>query len=257
MANKEVREATTFAVVLTSPAIVAHRGASKACRENTVAAFEEARRQGASMVEFDVRRTRDGVLVIHHDPFVAGVGVIIELDASALPNYVPTLVQALEACRGMEVNIEIKNNEHEPDFDPNDVVAGQVVELLAARDDVDAMLISSFHLATIDAVRIANPDVRTGFLFTMPPLSPLRLKASIHRTAAAGHVAIHPHHRGVTRRMVDEAHEMGLAVNVWTVDDPNRMRALALIGVDALITNVPAVGVESLRARHSHIGGHK
>ncbi len=208
------------------------------------------------MVEFDVRRTRDGALVIHHDPFVAGVGVIIELDASALPTYVPTLVEALEACSGMEVNIEIKNDEREPDFDPDDEVAAEVVALLASRGDADAMLISSFRRATIDAIRAANAELRTGFLFTMPPLSPLRLKAMIHRTAAAGHTAIHPYHRGVTRRMIDQAHEVGLAVNVWTVDDPNRMRSLARMGVDALITNVPAVGVETFRARDSHAGGH-
>ena len=112
------------------------------------------------------------------------------------------------------------------------------------------MLISSFRFPTIDAIRAANPDVRTGFLLALPPLSPLRLTAMILRTAAAGHVAIHPHHRGVTRRMVDQAHEVGLAVNVWTVDDPNRMRSLARIGVDALITNVPAIGVETFRVRH-------
>ena len=202
------------------------------------------------MVEFDVRRTRDGALVIHHDPIVAGVGVIIELDASALPTYIPTLVEALDACRGMEVNIEIKNDEREPDFDPDDLVATQVVELLGSRDDADAMLISSFRFPTIDAVRAANPDLRTAFLFSMPPLSPLRLKAMILRTASAGHVAIHPYHRGVTRWMVDQAHQAGLAVNVWTVDDPNRMRSLARIGVDALITNVPAIGVDTFRVRH-------
>lgn len=236
--------------MFTSPAIVAHRGASKAFRENTVEAFEEARRQGASMVEFDVRRTKDGVLVIHHDPSVSGVGVIVELHASELPSYIPTLVEALDACVGMEVNIEIKNDEREPDFDPDDEVAARVVDLLATREDADAMLISSFRGPTIDAIRSANPELRTGFLFTMPPLSSLRLEAMIRRTAATGHTAIHPHHRGVTQRMVDQAHEVDLAVNVWTVDDPKRMRSLARIGVDALITNVPGIGVETFRVRH-------
>ena len=207
------------------------------------------------MVEFDVRRTKDGVLVIHHDPSVSGVGVIIELEASSLPSYIPTLVEALDACSGMEVNIEIKNDEREPDFDPDDVAAARVVELLASRDDADAMLISSFRGLTIAAIRSANPELRTGLLFTMPPLSPLRLKAMIHRTAAAGHVAIHPYHRGVTRHLVDQAHDVGLAVNVWTVDDPIRMRSLARIGVDALITNVPAVGVETFRSRDAHVSG--
>lgn len=195
------------------------------------------------MVELDVRRTGDGALVIHHDPTIAGVGVIIELDMASLPAYVPSLSAALDACRGMEVNIEIKNESNEPDFDPEETVVAEVVNLLSTRDDASAMLISSFRFATIEAVRARDERLRTGFLFAMPPISPLRLKALIHRTAAAGHVAIHPYHRGVTKRMVDLAHEVGLAVNTWTVDDPGRMRVLAKIGVDALITNVPAVGV--------------
>lgn len=200
------------------------------------------------MVELDVRRTRDGALVVHHDPVVAGVGPIVALDASALPVYVPSLDAALDACRGMEVNVEIKNDPSEPDFDPDDAIARSVVGVLAARDDARAMLVSSFRFATIDAVRAANDTLRTGFLFTMPPLSALRLKALVHRTAAAGHVAIHPYHRGVTKRMVDLAHEVDLAVNTWTVDDPNRMRSLAKMGVDALITNVPAIGVATFAA---------
>ena len=197
------------------------------------------------MVELDVRRTRDRVLVVHHDPIVARVGVIVELDAAALPAYVPSLTAALDACRGMEVNVEIKNDETEPDFDAHDDIAREVVRLLTARNDAHAMLISSFRFATIDAVRAADESLRTGFLFAMPPLSPLRLKALVHRTAAAGHVAIHPYHRGVTKRMVDLAHEVDLAVNTWTVDDPSRMRSLARMGVDAVITNVPAIAVET------------
>lgn len=234
----------------TDPVIVAHRGASKAFRENTVDAFTEARRQGASMVELDVRRTLDGALVIHHDPVIAGLGALIELPASALPDYVPTLAQALDACQGLEVNIEIKNERGDPDFDSDETVAADVVDLLSSRSDADAMLISSFRFNTIDVIRALDPDLRTGFLFAMPPLSPLRLKAMILRTAAAGHVAIHPYHRGVTKRMVDLAHEVGLAVNTWTVDDPARMRTLATAGVDALITNVPSVAVETFHKRH-------
>ena len=94
------------------------------------------------------------------------------------------------------------------------------------------------HVQRMEALQRAN-DIRTR-------------RAQLKRDLRAGHVAIHPYHRGVTRRMVDQAHEVGLAVNVWTVDDPIRMRSLARIGVDALITNVPAVGVETFRSRDSH-----
>lgn len=229
-----------------SPAVVAHRGASKSRRENTIAAFVEARRQGAVMVELDVRRTSDGALVVHHDPVIAGLGVIAEHRHEQIPAHVPTLSEALDACVGMDVNIEIKNDPNEPDFDPTERIAAQVLALLAERSDADRMLISSFRFETIDAIRAGNERLRTGFLFSMPPLSPLRMKAMIHRTASAGHGAIHPYHRGVTRSMVEFAHEVDLRVNTWTVDDPRRMRTLARLGVDALITNVPSICVDTL-----------
>ena len=230
----------------TVPIVVAHRGASKTCRENTIEAFEEAKRQGAAMVELDVRRTSDGALVVHHNPMIAGLGVIAEHTHPQIPPHVPTLAMALDACAGLDVNIEIKNDPAEPDFDAQEHIAAQVVELLRKRADADRMLISSFRFETIDAIRAGNDRLRTGFLFTMPPLSPLRMKAMIRRTASAGHGAIHPYYRGVTRSMVEIAHEVDLHVNTWTVDDPRRMRTLAKLGVDALITNVPSVALDAL-----------
>ena len=58
------------------PLVLGHRGASAGAPENTVAAFTRARELGADGVELDVRRTADGVLVVHHDPDVRGVGLI-------------------------------------------------------------------------------------------------------------------------------------------------------------------------------------
>ena len=196
------------------------------------------------MAELDVRRTADGIMVVHHDPVIAGVGVIAQHQHQEIPLYVPTLAAALDACAGMDVNIEIKNDPTEPDFDSTERIASQVLELLAQRHDASRMLISSFRFETIDAIRAGHDHLRTGYLFTMPPLSPLRMKAMIRRTAAAGHQAIHPYHRGVTSMMVDMAHDVDLHVNTWTVDDPNRMRSLAKMGVNALITNVPRIAVD-------------
>src|SRR4051812_33810066 len=91
--------------------VIAHRGASKAERENTLGAFRRARAMGADAVELDVRRTVDGVLVVHHDPLPA-----------ELTPHVPTLGDALDACTGMWVNVEIKNDPDEPDFDERDTI---------------------------------------------------------------------------------------------------------------------------------------
>ncbi len=228
------------------PKIVAHRGASKAERENTLAAFHAALAQGTDMVELDVRRTSDGKLVVHHDPLVvteAGTThVIAELQAVDLPPHVPTLTAALDACAGMEVNVEIKNDDTEPDFDATRSLADAVVEVLRARTDCDQMLISSFDYATIQRVRALAPEIKTGFLIVVPELDGAQsdpLGAFINRIADDGHVAIHPHRYVATAELIEAAHARNLAVNVWTVDKPEELRALSALGVDALITNTP------------------
>jgi glycerophosphoryl diester phosphodiesterase len=68
--------------------VIAHRGASKAAPENTIAAFELAGRLGADAVELDVRRTRDGALVVHHNPDLADGRVIRDVLAADLPSSV-------------------------------------------------------------------------------------------------------------------------------------------------------------------------
>lgn len=226
--------------------VVAHRGASRAHRENTLDAFRAARAMGADMVELDVRRTADRHLIVHHDPVIEEIGRIIDLRADELPAHVPSLADALDACEGMEVNVEIKSDRREPDYDPAQWAAGAVVGLLTARGDAERMIVSSFDMDTIDAVHMLAPAIRTGFLYTVTKRLPA---AQAQRVAGRGHVAIHPHHRAVSKAVVRAAHARGLAVRTWTVDDPVRMRALAAIGVDAVITNVPDVAVATLRSR--------
>ena len=231
---------------MTMPLIVAHRGASKAERENTLEAFATAGRMGADMVELDVRRTADGALVIHHDPTVDG-RAIIDMRADELPSYIPGLSDSLDACAGMQVNIEIKNDAGEPDHDPDQEVARKVAALLAERGDSDRMLISSFDRATINAVKRADPGLRTGYLFMIPELvNGVTLDAFVTGVAAEGHEALHPHRRAATPELVDAAHAVGLAVNVWTVDNPDVLVLLRDLGVDALITNVPDLARQAL-----------
>ena len=191
------------------------------------------------MVELDVRRTADNVLIVHHDALIEGVP-IKDMRADSLPAYVPTLEAALDACQGMDVNVEIKNIEGEPDYDPDQMVAGQVVTLLNTRGDHDRMLISCFDRETVNAVRKLDPTLRTGYLVVKPEPARGRTLADYATSIAdEGHVAIHPHKRYVTPELVAVAHAVGLAVNVWTVDKPDQLKSLAALGVDALITNVP------------------
>jgi glycerophosphoryl diester phosphodiesterase len=113
---------------LVRPAVIAHRGASAAAAENTVGAFRLARLLGADWVELDVRLAPGDALVVCHDASYPGGGLVNEVPIDRRPAGVPLLVQALDACAGMGVNVEVKNLPGEPGHDP----AARVVEVLAA-----------------------------------------------------------------------------------------------------------------------------
>ena len=222
--------------------VIAHRGASAVCPENTIGAFLEAARLGPDGVELDVRRSADGALVVHHDPVLPGGGPVADARVAELPATVPLLDAAVDACAGMSVNIEVKNLAHEPGWDPDEGVAAQVAAFVAERPPVERFLVSSFSLATVDAVRASEPGVPTGWL-TLPGYDQ---EATVATAAEHGHAALHPRHEAVTAALVDAAHRAGLVVVAWTVDDPDRLRAMADAGVDAVITNVPDVALDVL-----------
>jgi glycerophosphoryl diester phosphodiesterase len=228
-----------------APLVYGHRGASADAPENTLAAFALARAQGADGVELDVRRSADGDLVLHHDAALADGRVVAATATADLPAAVPSLAEALDECVGLVVNVEIKNSPFDPDHDPERTVADQVVALLRERGGHDRVLVSSFDLATVDRVRALDPGVPTAFLTFVDPVG----ADAVVLAAERGHVAIHPHEGTVDAALVGLAHGAGLEVNVWTVDDPDRIRALAAAGVDGIVTNVPARALEALRAR--------
>jgi len=224
-------------------AIIAHRGACRVKRENTIEAFAEAGRMGADMVELDVRRTADGALAIHHDACLADGTAVKDLAMADLPEWIPDLAAALDACAGMEVNIEIKNWPADVDFDATDEVAGKVAALVADRGWREQVIVSSFNSRTIDRVRALDPAIATGWLTG----APIDVREVVKQAAEGGHTAIHPHARSVTEEVVVLAHDAGLRVNTWTVDDPDTMKQLAAWGVDGIVTNVPDVAIRTLR----------
>lgn len=224
---------------MATPQVVAHRGASRAARENTLDAFDLAGKLGADGIELDVRRTADGLMAIHHDPALADGRLICEMNASELPAHVPLLSDALDACGDLWVNIEIKNHPDDPDHDPRETLAAAVAHHLAERGDDDRWLVSSFSRATIDAMRTLRPQVRTGFLTV--GVRPDALDKTARDLAVSGHSALHPYDQLLTPECVRAFHAQGIEVNVWTVDDPARMAELVSWGVDSIITNVPDI----------------
>ena len=221
--------------------IIAHRGASRAAPENTVAAFRRAVAMGADAVALDVRRTRDDRLVVHHDPTREG-RALRAMGVDELPTGVPELAEALDACAGVVVNIEIKNDPDEPDHDPSEWVAGAVAALLARRGGGLRWLISSFRIQTVDRVRRIAPGVRTAWLTYQLD------DAAIAAVVAGGHHAVHPYYELVSAESLRAAHAAGIAVNTWTCDDPERMADLIAWGIDGICTNVPDVAL-AVRAR--------
>ncbi len=224
--------------------VLAHRGASRAEQENTTLAFRRAADMEADGVELDARLTRDGVLVVHHDPVLSDGRVICELAHSDMPSYVPTLDEALDACIGMWVNVEIKNDPNEADFDPTDEVAVVVGHALLRRHEDARFLVSSFRRETIDKMRVVAPTLRTAWL--TPAVQPDDVEEVLANLVAKGHVALHPWVGLLTRELIQACHAAGLQVNTWTCDDPERMAELIEWNVDGICTNVPDVAVQVL-----------
>jgi glycerophosphoryl diester phosphodiesterase len=221
--------------------VIAHRGASARFAENTIEAFAAARSLGADWVELDVRRTADGGLAVHHDAHLPDGRAVVDIDAADLPADVLDLTSALDACEPLGVNVEIKNLPGDPDFDPACGIVARVAPVVAAR--AQPILVSSFHAETLDVLRDLEPSVATAFL-TFALHDP---EGTVDAVAAAGHVALHPFDATVDAPMVAMCHDRGLAVNVWTVDDPGRVAELAALGVDGIVTNVPDVAREVLK----------
>jgi glycerophosphoryl diester phosphodiesterase len=229
------------------PLVLAHRGASRAAQENTINAFTLARELGADGVELDVRRSSDAVLVVHHDAAVDGFGLIATRTFDELRvahPHVPTLEEALAACKGMLVNVEVKCLPWDPDSDDDaHSVMRSVVDMVQAT--TPDSIISSFDLAAVDACRAFAPALTTAYLTGRQEVAGVAAIAAAH-----GHAWLHPDRASALEggnAAIEAAHAAGVRIDVWTVDDPGEVRALADAGVDAIVTNVPDVAHAALR----------
>ncbi|HEY6468435.1 MAG TPA: glycerophosphodiester phosphodiesterase [Candidatus Dormibacteraeota bacterium] len=239
------------------PLVIAHRGASRDAPGNTPAAFELAIAQGADAVELDVRRTLDGVLVVHHNASRRGVLVAMQTHATLLRrsrNEVPRLEAILDLCRGrVGLDIEIK----EPGYE------AEVVEAASSRFPRDRLLYTSFDESVIATVKRLDPNGRCGLL-----LGPGRLRSRAQRYEAlpfdlaercgADLLAVHQLLAPLRTRsggrksagtgLVAEAHLRKFPLMVWTVDGPQRLHAYLSDGrVTGIITDLPGLAVETRR----------
>jgi len=245
-----------------APLVIAHRGASAAAPENTLAAFRRARDEGADGVELDVMRCRSGEVIVFHDDDLGRLGGPgysaadatrardlaelgrIRLGAPAFDERIPTL-EAVYAELGprMLVNVELKSAPTFRERAHDDGLATEVARIIGQAGAEARTIVSSFDplllLRFRRAARRAGLRVSDALLFGADQARPLReaWAATVLRPRA-----LHPDAALVDtvalRRWRGGAAER--AVNVWTVDDPAEARALAALGVDAIITNRPA-----------------
>lgn len=195
--------------------VVAHRGASAIAPENSLEAFEAAIAVGADMVEFDVRRTSDGVLVVVHDPLPL-------LRYDELDPRPPRLEEVVAVCAGrIALDVELKESGVERD----------VLEIV----DHASFVVTSFLPDVVATTKRRRPDVRVGLL--------LDRDATAWDAASADFLA--PHYT-----LLDRGLPGGLVV--WTVNDDSELRrCFDDARVAAVITDDPGRAL-ALRAGAIH-----
>lgn len=235
----------TGAAAMAQPKTVAHRGYwdKEGAAMNSIAALHNAHAAGCYGSEFDVHATKDGVLVVNHDDDIEGI-VIEEAEYSQLKSLklangerVPTLKQYLKAARrldGMRLVLEIKSHKSHAreDFCVAEAVKAVKKAGLDSRTDY-----ISFSLHACEQVLKECPTARVYYL--NGDLTPLQVKDK-------GFAGI-DYHGNVFRQhpnWIAQAHELGLEVNVWTINNTADLTHFTAAGVDYITTNNP---IESMR----------
>ena len=230
------------------PIWIAHRGASLSTPENTLAAIEEAVKLRADGVEFDVRGTRDGRIVLMHDDSLdrttTGSGKVRDLSLRQIRRAdaglkkgrrfagerVPTLREALRALKGKAIPvIEIK------DTDIADEVVSELRKLRMIRDAV----VISFHEPVLAQTASAEPTLSTSLLVS-PEAGPdalVQARLLVATAKAVGANGLDLNHTCLSPALAREIKRRGMALWAWTVNDPTRATKLCRMGVDAITTD--------------------
>jgi glycerophosphoryl diester phosphodiesterase len=262
----------------------AHQGGAREAPSSTLLAMQQAVAGGADALELDVHATADHQLVVCHDATVDrttdGHGAIAQLTLADLENldnaywWIPgevvapgrddadyvyrgraefetslriaTLREVLAQFGGVFLNLDIKQTA--PVVEPYEALLAELLGEFGRRDDV---IVASFHDAAAAAFAAAAPDVHTSY----PSMATVDFWQSVQAGTAplrADHVALQVPAMFDTLVVVDEkfvhvAHDQGVAVHVWTIDDPGEMRRLLDLGVDGIMTDCPSVLDQVLR----------
>lgn len=215
---------------------VGHRGARAYEPENTIRSFMKALEMGVNAIEFDVRRTRDGELVVIHDAEVDrttnGKGLVSELTLKEIKSLstekgekIPTLDEALDFLdQKVKILIELK----EVGFEE------KVLEAIKRRGLEDNVIIISFHEEALRRVRELNNRIEIGLIYVKhkdPIGAALSLRAQY----------LLPLYRFIHSTLIKRAHEKGLKIIAWTINTPEEAREYAMKGVDGISSDRPDI----------------
>lgn len=252
-----------------APLAFAHRGGAKVWPENTLRAFAESVALGYRHIETDIHLSRDGVPVILHDATIDrttdGAGPVAGYTVAELRRFdagyrftrdgvtfpfrgqgltIPTLEEALALDPGLRLNLEMKPTTEE--------MADSTWSFVQGRKDRERLLIASAHAPTIAAFRRrARGAIATSAGAGEILRFWMAARVGLHRRLSIDYDALQvpPRHGPLTvvnERFVRCAHERGLHVHVWTIDEPAEMRRLLALGVDGLMSDFPARLLQTL-----------
>ena len=218
---------------------IAHRGYSGKYPENTMLAFERAIEAGADGIEFDLQMSKDGALVIIHDETLErttdGTGNVCDYTLAELRaldagqgERLPTLGEYLDMAKdtGIITNIELKNGI----FEYEGMEALAIAEV-RKRNMEDRIIFSSFNHYSIQRCLKLAPEIARAFLCGSWMID---MGEYLNRHEVQ---YLHPSMGSVCPSLVDELHEHGAKVNVWTVNKLDDMRHMINLGADGIITN--------------------
>jgi glycerophosphoryl diester phosphodiesterase len=235
---------------LPRPWIFGHRGACANAPENTLASFRLAVEQGADGIELDTKLSLDGIPMVIHDPTVDrttdGHGVVRQMTLEALKKLdagssfstdfkgepIPTLEEVYQNLgKKTIINVELTNY-----TSPGDDLTDRVAKLVEQYQLQEWVIFSSFHPLTLIRIRRHFPKMPAGLLCEEGK------KGSWGRSWIGRWLApeyIHPYQTDTTAEFIQQEHQRGRKVNVWTVDDPKEIQRLNEQKVDGIITDNP------------------
>ena len=245
---------------LPSPVIIAHRGNKQRAPENTLAAFRSAAEGGADAVEFDVKLTVDGHVVVIHDATVdrttdgrgrvsrLPLAAVRDLDAGAWfsdqfrGERVPTLEEVFETVGShLHMNVELTNYST-----PLDNLVGKVVECVRKYGLQDRVLFSSFFACNLGCLKRGMPEAACGLLTWAGGPGWLGRTSGFR---SPRYQALHPCLSDVTAGLVSRVHAAGKRLNVWTVNLEADLKRVIGLGVDGIFTDDPGLALRLLGRR--------